>query len=283
MNVNTHGKQLLFSTVRVVNYRVAGGSVGTGFILNASRDPAVSSPVLVTNKHVVEGATTLELNFIRKDPTEDRPLLGQQSTIRIPNPAAMWTGHPQPDVDVAALPLAPILDQLPDPTFFRMLPSGLMPSLEVAEKLDAIEEVTFIGYPNGNFDSAHLTPIVRRGITATPLELPFGGRPMFLVDGSVFGGSSGSPVFLFNEGSYSDGSGGLILGSRLLLVGIIAQTMIRHGLHPIVVSAPQAHVAQELNLGVAFNWTAINETVDALFVAHGAVRPSAPAVSEPSA
>ena len=54
----------------------------------------------------------------------------------------------------------------------------------------------------------------------------------------------------------------------------------RHGLHPIVVSAPQAHVAQELNLGVAFTWTAINETVDALFAARGEVRPSAPAEPE---
>ncbi|MET0764365.1 MAG: hypothetical protein ABWY29_05840 [Blastococcus sp.] len=63
---------------------------------------------------------------------------------------------------------------------------------------------------------------------------------------------------------------------------MIAQTMIRHGLHPIVVSALQAHFAQELDLGVAFNWTAINETVDALFAAHGEVRPSAPALPEPT-
>jgi hypothetical protein len=36
----------------------------------------------------------------------------------------------------------------------------------------------------------------RRGMTATPPQLDYCGRPTFLIDASVFGGSSGSPVFL---------------------------------------------------------------------------------------
>jgi hypothetical protein len=125
-----------------------------------------------------------------------------------------------------------------------------------------LEEVTFIGYPNGWADEAHHTPIVRRGITATPMSLNFSAKPVYLVDGSVFGGSSGSPVFLFNEGSYPNGAGGIVLGTRLQLVGIMAATMVRNSQLPLSVSTqPHVKVAQEMNLGVAFNWQAIEETI----------------------
>ena len=66
---------------------------------------------------------------------------------------------------------------------------------EELEQLEAIEEVVLIGYPAGIRDPAHLTPIARKGITATPPAWDYGGRPTFLVDASVFHGSSGSPVF----------------------------------------------------------------------------------------
>ncbi|MFF1604205.1 hypothetical protein ACFVYV_43470 [Streptomyces mirabilis] len=111
---------------------------------------------------------------------------------------------------------------------------------------------------------------MRRGITATPLALDMEGAPAFLVDGSVFGGSSGSPVFLFNEGMYRGASGTTVMGSRLVLVGIIAMTMTRNAQLPVEVANTQhVKIAQELNLGVAFNARAIKETVEALMTAGG--------------
>lgn len=128
--------------------------------------------------------------------------------------------------------------------------------------IDVIESVTFIGYPDGRYDPVHFTPIARRGVTATPLELPFGGTPSFLIDGSVFGGSSGSPVFLMNEGTYRSGPTEIGIGNRLVLVGLIARTAIREDELPILVSKrPFVSYIKELNLGIAHNWHAINETI----------------------
>ena len=87
---------------------------------------------------------------------------------------------------------------------------------------DVIEDIIFVGYPNGIYDTLNLTPLVRKGITATPIGLFFKGKPAFLVDSMVFTGSSGSPVFIYNKGIYSDISGNTSIGSRLILVGVIS-------------------------------------------------------------
>jgi hypothetical protein len=268
VDVNTPGRQLLFSTVRIDNILVSGGvATGTGFLLFADLDGGLC-PLLVTNKHVVAGAARLFATFIKRKPGADEPDLGKGVEVALPPHA--WFGHPNDRVDVAVLPLASPLGQVSEPLFMRALPLSLL-ATEVSNLfVDAIEEITFIGYPNGHRDPKHLTPIVRRGITATPLDLDMGGDPAFHVDGSVFGGSSGSPVFLLNEGTYRSGAGDLTVGSRIVLVGIIASTMVRHQRLPIeVANAEHVKIAQELNLGVAFNSRAIKETIEAFVAAAG--------------
>ncbi|WP_217545587.1 trypsin-like peptidase domain-containing protein [Streptomyces sp. GbtcB6] len=268
MNIDTPGRRLLFSTVRI-DCLLAGDlqSTGTGFILFADVEGG-ACPVIVTNKHVVANAVRLSAHFITRKPNTNEPNLGQAAEVTF-NPSACF-GHPDPRVDVAVIPLAATLEEFGEHLFFAPLPLGLL-STEVTDfYVDAIEEVTFVGYPNGHRDPKHFTPIVRRGITATPIDLDMGGAPAFLIDGSVFGGSSGSPVFLFNEGTYRAGPNEMKIGTRVILVGIIAQTMVRNAQLPVeVANTHHVKIAQELNLGVAFNARAIKETFQAFLAASG--------------
>lgn len=262
MEVNTTSKNLLFTTVRITCQMAAGVGSGTGFILDIGfGDDHV--PVLVTNKHVVRGASQVVLHFVARQGGENKPDLGQHFSIPFDPTKMPFVGHPDPSIDIAAIPLVPIWGTHESKLFYRVLSMADLPDTEQGQKFDALEEVTFVGYPNGQSDPLHQTPIVRRGITATPMVLPFAGRPVFLVDGSVFGGSSGSPVFIYNSGSYSDGTGGIVIGNRCILVGIMAETMVRNSELPLEVStAPHTKMAQELNLGVAYAWNAIAETVE---------------------
>ena len=92
--------------------------------------------------------------------------------------------------------------------------------------------------------------------------LQFEGEPTFLVDGSVFSGSSGSPVFILNRGSWT-GPQGLVLGDRILLVGIISDTGLRNTDIPVqVAKKPFVRISEELDLGSAFSAEAIAETVN---------------------
>lgn len=264
MEVNTISKTMLFTTIRI-SCAMPGGGVGsgTGFVLDIGVGDGYFVPVLVTNKHVVQGASQVVVHVIARKGSG--PDLGKRLDIGV-NPAnAPFVGHPDPSVDITAAPLLPILGEHAGDVFYKSLSMSDLPTEEQASRFDALEEVTFVGYPNGWSDPSNHTPIIRRGITATPLTLSFGHRPVFLVDGSVFGGSSGSPVFLYNSGSYTDGQGGIIVGNRCLLVGIMAETMVRDNYLPLTVnSLPHTRVAQEMNLGIAFEWKAIAQTVDVL-------------------
>ncbi len=116
--------------------------------------------------------------------------------------------------------------------FATNIPSSFIPGSEQAADLDAVEDVMFVGYPNGIYDVKNLMPIVRRGITATPFQIDYEGKPKFLIDASVFPGSSGSLVFIANSGGYFDKSGVLVSGSgRFLFLGVISAVAIaeQHG------------------------------------------------------
>ena len=146
--------------------------------------------------------------------------------------------------------------------------ASLIPSKETLEELDALEEIIFIGYPSGIWDRKNLLPIVRKGITATPIAVDFDGERKFLVDASVFPGSSGSPVFLYNAGSYHDKKSNLVVGSRLLFLGILTSVFYTKEENEIrlvpapTVDRPVAVSRQMIDLGVVYKWNLIMETVE---------------------
>jgi hypothetical protein len=95
------------------------------------------------------------------------------------------------------------------------------------ERLDAIENVVFVGYPNGMYDTKNLTPIMRTGITATHPALDYCGDKAFLIDASVFPGSSGSPVFIVNNGAYVNKGSGIAMVTRALFLGVLSDVFVR--------------------------------------------------------
>jgi hypothetical protein len=78
-----------------------------------------------------------------------------------------------------------------------------------------------VGYPNGLADEKNNLPLIRRGITATPFYIDHNGDSEFVVDCACFPGSSGSPVLIVNEGSYSLHKRPLQSGNRMVLIGIL--------------------------------------------------------------
>ncbi len=61
---------------------------------------------------------------------------------------------------------------------------------------------------------------MRRGITATSIKKNYNGKKEFLIDAGVFPGSSGSPIFICNQGTFNTPNGEM-MGSRLYFIGIV--------------------------------------------------------------
>ena len=227
MNINDVSTQLLFTTVPIWVEKAEGTESGTAFFLNipVGADTDQVLPLLVTNHHVVRGGSRAVIELVERQ--GDQPLPSKK--VRVELPQSTLEAHVDEDLDLAAIPIGPVLNQLDGanrPVFYRSASLDLVPSEQDWNDLAAVEDVVFIGYPSGLRDETNATPLIRRGITATPVWNDFEGRPFFLIDAGVFPGSSGSPVFVLNQGSYSTAKG-LVVGNRLMLLGVISQSMIR--------------------------------------------------------
>ncbi len=267
----TVAQQLLFSTVRLVTVSRNGESIfGTSFVLLHTFPKGRQELFLVTNKHVVADAQTGTVFFTRPKP-DGGPDIGNPFHLEIDAFEAQWHGHPDPDVDVAVLPISwqlEALERAGDKVYLMRTSTSVIASRELLAASDVFQPVVFVGYPQGLFDEANHTPIVRQGTTATHPELDFSGRPVFLIDASVFPGSSGSPVFGF--GRTWEGWIGAIS-----LLGIIAEAFEETELGTFeLVPAPTKVVPrvtfnQVLNLGVVFKSYLIQEVIDDFGQHHG--------------
>lgn len=276
LKIDSLARQLLFITVRLQVTKPDRIEAGTGFILNyvdPDSEDKRPAPMLVTNRHVVESATKIEFFMTAKKQDEDAPEIGKVVNIENTEGDSIWTYHPEPKVDIATVFIGPLLNKLKDQgkeVFFRGISSELIPSNDQLEDIDAFEEIIFVGYPVGMFDKKNFTPITRSGTTATPVQLDYQGLPTFLIDASVFPGSSGSPVMLFNKGFYSTPSGGSFAGSsRFFLLGIVAENFSMPQEHDVqlktAAATPYVQTDQAIDIGVVFNSKAILETAEALW------------------
>ena len=180
----------------------------------------------------------------------------------------IWFGHEKDNVDVAITPFVPILNYIHKQgvqIFYKSIPDSLIPNEESLKRIDAIEEVLFIGYPCGLWDQRNFIPIVRKGVTATPIYIDFNGEKQFLIDASVFPGSSGSPVFLYNVGTFWDRkTKATVVGNRLLFLGILSHVFQMPDTGEVIISSknmPLVKTKQLLDIGIVFKAETIIETI----------------------
>ncbi|CEN21233.1 S1 family peptidase [Paraclostridium sordellii] len=229
MNINDLSTQLLYTTVPIFGEKSDGSQVsGSGFIFSIfdKTDPSKSIPLLITNHHVIDGIVNGFIEFCLSE--NNMPIKGR--SIRV-NFDGNVLKNKLGSLDLIAIPLADVLNNLKNNNinvFYRTISKDIIPTKSQIDELSALEQVTFIGYPSGIYDNFNTTSIIRQGITATPIWNNFKGEPIFLIDAGVFPGSSGSPVFIYNQGSYPT-KDGISIGSRILFVGVISETILRQG------------------------------------------------------
>ena len=277
MKVQTNLEKLLFTTVKIETVFPDGSSgSGTGFFFCEDLGHT-EVPFIVTNKHVISDGIGGRLVFTQSK--DGAPSIGDGYTLNLDQSVwDHWFGHPDPDVDIAIIGLSPLLRQIKQDMgvdfFIQYIDPSIVPTQAQLDSLNVLETVTFVGYPNGIWDSKNLTPIMRRGTTATPLSLDFDGEPKFLIDASVFGGSSGSPVFIADNGTFTDRNGNAHVGSRVYFLGVIAAVYYKTDQNSVkAIPIPTqfqdvVETKQMIDLGIVFKARTVTETVDAFIAKH---------------
>lgn len=225
-------------TVRIVG--LLGGqpkSIGTGFLYivetpglanPASEDGARYVPLLVTNRHVVAGCDEISVQFTvaplnAAAGPDGQPLGRAHETHRLPV-AGACVGHPDPNIDLCAFLVGAIANVVASRGLQlrqHFLNSNYKPDSNLRAILRAIEPIVMIGYPSGIWDSINNAAIIRRGSTATHPLVRYENKPEFLIDAACFPGSSGSPVFLYEDGMYRTAKDGLSPGTRIAFLGVL--------------------------------------------------------------
>lgn len=199
MKIVTTRETLFFNVARLV---VDGQRGGTAFFIATASPKRVAAPLfLVTAKHVVAKAREV-LAYFHAGTSE--PELTTPIELSLPD---RWYFHPDPRVDVAIQDFRHFEGDLNragrDAFLFAVTTTQCVakwsqaqhPLQELMRVPQSIDELFFIGYPNNYYDPATGLPVMRRGLTATPLWLDYENEPAFLMDAAVLRGSSGSPVF----------------------------------------------------------------------------------------
>lgn len=219
-------ERLAYSTVRI-ECDTSDGSLSSGsgyfFKFKENKETNQHIPVVLTNKHVINNSVRGRLIFTIS--VDGNPVDKEHFQINFDDFEGFWRKHPNPDVDLCAMPIAPFLraaEAQGKILFYIPLELSLIPSEEQLKMLSALEEIVMIGYPKGIWDIINNKPIFRKGVTATHPCFDYNGKKEFMIDAACFPGSSGSPVFILNEGGYRDKSGNTYLGStRLLFMGTL--------------------------------------------------------------
>lgn len=198
----------LFSTVYIEN--LSTNQNGTGFITIRQIDKDRYVWFLISNKHVLmpkpfdpkqsdklEAVARVSINI---KTVSDITKIIREIKLRDAKGTDLVKGHTAQNVDVAGLIVTPSLHDIfatPDRQVLG-IPEDRFANEEFIKKyfISIGDEALVIGYPLSLVEEGHVIPIARGVRIASKPDYDFRKQPIFLVDGTITRGTSGSPVIL---------------------------------------------------------------------------------------
>ena len=214
---------VLFSTVRIQTFGENTKGFATGFLFDLIHNEN-SKRIVVTNKHVFDETQNAIFSFHRS--SENSTPAGCQFEYSVESMSHI-VKHPDSEIDLCYLPYD-LVEQASYNCGVKLYPVFLSPELipdpQTLASLPLTQEVYMYGYPIGLWDTYNHLPIVRRGSLASPPLLDYCGNPTGAVDIATFPGSSGSPIFVINDGGFINDKLGNVWENRRVAVflGVLA-------------------------------------------------------------
>jgi hypothetical protein len=212
-------EELMYSTIRLS----IGTSTATGFFYELNTPK--KTVIVISNRHFAEQVDSLsKLDFSKNSITQQTQFLihVDDGTNKQISENIEWFLHPSADLAFFVLEKALRNHPLPANVNYLVLRvnPNMIPTQTQLNALTALENVIMVGYPNGLYDSVNNYPLFRTGKTATHPAIDYNGKKKAILDMACLPGSSGSPVFVFDEGWIHHKNGGMSAGSRIFFLGI---------------------------------------------------------------
>lgn len=212
--------QTVDSVVKQDGKEVLYGGYSTGFFfLLDTRNGKV--PSIITTRTAVQSAQSLNFFFLEAD-SAGMPQYGKERQVTIARKELPIFFHPEPNVDLALIPINPVIDGLARQKIrisYHSLDESIIPSDSVMNTLNVSEDLMMIGHPAGIRPEFNGVPFIKKGVSATPMFLDYHQKKEFLADIPLYDGAAGAPVILYQI-NYNDRYDKRTIAQRLFLVGI---------------------------------------------------------------
>lgn len=165
-------------------------SVATGFFIRFNKSDSV---YLVTARHCVENKKIVTAAFRKSEYT-----CSQNEAVYCQNFSEKIIYHPNDKIDLAAIKIPhefPAGLKLEQYVVDPILESKIL-TIEEIQNLNYVEDVIVFGCPRGLWSTQSSLCIATSGITSTPIAVPYSDTIDFIINSSLYPGSSGSPVFV---------------------------------------------------------------------------------------
>lgn len=236
--LNFFQEQAFYSTVFIEFPAVPGLSkkAGTGFLVSEPKkgDTHRQRLLLISNKHVLaDSCRPIKLHFHGKIVHTPEGIPVKEAALQLVELTnTIDIQYTDTTCDLACLNVSDILHSesgiggraFPLQMFATLGEAGLHPG----------QDVFFVGYPSGHYDTVNNLPLLRRGTIASFPQYNYLGRPELLIDANVFEGSSGSPVFVS-------------FGALERILGILTRTV---KLTEALEVAPGDHIPIDVRIGL---------------------------------
>lgn len=218
--------QVGYATARYVAEHPGGAAVsGTGTFFYFSAGGKGSVPVLLATRLQLGAAARATFTFVegvRRG--EGLEPMDTTFTLEVPRLEPLLLPHPDPDVDLVALPLRSLVGaarRAGHELFHIPLEEAFLGTPQVVQGLHKHERVVTVGYPLGPDGQAPTAPSLRVGATGVHPAEDFQGATLGVVDTPCLPGAAGSPVLIVDEAGFQQG-GEAQDGDRLVLLGILS-------------------------------------------------------------
>jgi hypothetical protein len=192
-------KNLFLATCKMISYSNENQlGVGTSFFTRFH-----DTLFLFTTRHQLDGCTHVKIMLLSDTNNNKR------ETLTIPANQFIKLVN----LDIAMCDLTDVISQKKLTQNLRLKAFVIEDDMEYLNDIDLLDDIFFIGYPSGLIDTQNLTPLMRRCSFSSIYKEDFSGEATFIIDGSVFPGSSGSPVFH--------------VGDKVSLLGIVTSSVIK--------------------------------------------------------
>jgi len=272
---------MLYCAVRLT----FANSAGTGFIYPFFNNNGRCYYGIVSNRHVFEiepdackiifsdecqfyDEGYFSLTLQKPDGTPDT---GNVTAIHMTNIRKRIILHPT--VDLVVYFITDVINQLVEnktPPYIVPITPDIIPHAKQWADFTPLEDIVTVGYPGFLWDNVNVLPLFHSGRTASPVYIDFQGRKEFLVDTATWPGASGSPVFIYNQGTVFDPrTRNVTFGERVYFVGVVygvgrqevdgSVVIVNAPTHAISQTPFTSAVAIPTNLGACIRSTRILE------------------------